>query len=306
VEPDPRPAAPPAAVLPVQTERILADLAEGLEESLAAGSPASLRRIEGAALEMRTAEFAMAGADPEEVTVEDLGVEFTGTIVPTTKEWPRSFIAVTAPGPGGAQYLYLLTQDTARSAYTMRHWVRLLAGVTLPLTAPADVGSAVLDPASPGDLSMAPEAALAAYVAAKDDPTSPQAGVFAAADPAREAWAGLVDRWSAALESIDGEVGSASSVVPGSVYAMATADGGAIVTGIVRSRLTLRIPDNTQGQSFSLAPYFGALGAGSTTVSQAATIEFASPVALGVPSGASEAKVTVLGVSQVPVAAETQ
>jgi hypothetical protein len=306
VEPDPPPAIPPPAVLPVQTERILTDLGEGLTRSQAEGTATVSARIGGVALEMRTAEFAMHAQAPEDVNPEVLGTDFTGTIVPATDRWPRHFIAVTSPGEGGAQYLYLLTQADPRAPYAMTSWVRLLAGVTLPETAPADVGSPVLDPTAPGDLAVAPDAALATYAAAKDDPTAPAAESFTGTDPARDAWSVLVDRWGSALAPINGTVTPASSVDAGSVYTIATADGGAIVIGTIRSTLTLRIPGGNEGQSFTLASYLGALGANGTTVTQAASIGFAQPIALAIPSGAAGGTMTVLGVSQVPVAVSTE
>jgi hypothetical protein len=289
----------------LQTSRILDDLSTQLAQSEASQSTAEVTRIGGTALEMRTAEFAMHAADPEEVSNDVLATEFAGTVVPATTEWPRSFVAVTTPTDTGAQYLYVLTQAEARAQYAMTSWTRLLAGVTLPETAPPDVGSPTLALGEEGDLAHTPQAALASYAEAKDNPASGAAGLFDGTDPARDAWVGLIERWGAALEPIEGTVAPASSADTEGAYVMATADGGAIVLGTIRSALTLTIPE-TPGRSFTLAPYFGALGAASTTVTRSATIEFAQPVALAIPPKASGQPVAVLGVAQVPVKATTE
>jgi hypothetical protein len=175
----------------------------------------------------------------------------------------------------------------------------------MPETAPAETGSPVLDIQAEGSLMLAPEAALSAYAEAKDNPSSPGSASFAGTDPARDAWVGLVQRWGEALAPIEGQVGPSSSVDASQTYAMGTADGGAIVLGTIRSTLTLTIP-SAQGRSFTLAAYFAALGASSTTVTQAATIEFVQPIALAIPAKSSGTSIEVLGVSQLPVQATTQ
>jgi hypothetical protein len=307
LDPDPIPAQPPAAVLAVQTDRILAELAAQITKSAETGSVEGLTRLAGAAAEMRAAEAATHAIAPDEIDFEPLGTEFAGTAVAATDTWPRSFAAVTTPSDAGAQYLYLITQADARSPYAMTSWVRLVAGATMPETAPPETGSAVLDPADPGTAAFAPADALAAYATAKDNPQTAEAELFAAgSDPARDAWAALVERWGAALAPIAGTVVPSSSTDGGSVYALATADGGAIAFGTVRSTLTLEIPGDVEGQSFTLAPYLGALGAASTTVTKAAAIEFAQPVVLALPPAGSDAPIAVLGVAQVPVRVTTQ
>ncbi|MDR1151957.1 MAG: hypothetical protein LBK72_05710 [Bifidobacteriaceae bacterium] len=305
VRPDPVPAVPPPAVTETQTGRILDQLGGQLEASEASGSWEQATRMSGVASEMFAAQAAMRGADPDGAPADQLATQFAGIIVPATTEWPRTFAAVTSPTDLGAQYVYALTQPDPRSPYAMTSWVRLLAGVTIPETAPAGTGSPVLDVQAEGDLLLAPEAALAIYAEAKDNPASPAAATFTGSDPARDAWAGLVERWGGALAPIEGQVGPSSSVDTSGTYALGAADGGAIVFGIVRSTLALTIP-SAQGRSFTLADYFAALGAASTTVTKAATIEFVQPVALAIPAKASGASIEVLGVSQLPVHATTE
>jgi hypothetical protein len=305
LQPDPPPAVPPPAVLEEQTARVLGGVSETIVAATNAGSVDGLGRIAGVASEMRTAEFAMHAADPEQADLEPLGGEFAGTMIPATSIWPRSLIAVTVPSDSGAQYLYLVTQTDPRTPYALTAWVRLLAGVTLPETAPADVGSLTVAMDAADGLTISPGAALAAYAEVKDAPGSPNSALFAGTDPARDAWTALVERWGSALAPIDGTVRPSSSTNAAEAYALATADGGAIAVGVIRSSLTLEIPGDTEGQSFSLAPYFGALGADNTIVTKAATIEFVQPVALAIPAAGSEAPVSVLGVSQVPVSART-
>jgi hypothetical protein len=301
LNPDPRPATPPPAVLPAQTGRILTQLADELGEPGAQVAPVSPARITGAALRMRNAEFAMLAAD-ETATPDVLSTQFAGTIVSATEAWPRSFIAVTEPEDGGAQYMYLLTQADARSAYVMTAWTRLVAPVTLPTTAPPEVGSPVLAADATG-LTISPSEALEAYARAKTAPSGQDARRFGGdPDPARQAWSQLVATWAEALEQLDPKVGQTAEVVPASAFVIGTADGGAIVFGQISSALNLSIAEAKDGQSFSLPPRWAALGDAAEPVTANATIEFLQTVALAIPPEGSAEPITVLGVSEVPVA----
>jgi hypothetical protein len=313
VRPDPEPKNPPAVVLPTQANRILGDLASQIDLSEASGTIDPLTRMGGAAREMRVAQFTMKAADPR-LEADKLGTEFAGEIVAATDAWPRSFIAVTQPAEAQAPYLYLMTQADPRSNYSLQAWVRLVAPVTMPTTAPATVGSPVvaLDDAS---LKTTPDSALAAYAVAKDAPSDSEAALFGGEpDPARDQWAKLGSMWSESLAQIKGKVTQVSSVVnladgesadTGAV-ALATAEGGAIVIGRIQSALDLSFTRTERGESFSLPAIWAALGASDPVVTKQAHIDFTQIVALSVPPASSDDPITVLGVSQEPVAVTSQ
>jgi hypothetical protein len=305
IRPDPSPAEPAPAVLPVQTGRILTELAGELSQADQDWSVDGLKRLGGSAVLMRRSEYTMRRAD-EKAVPEPFGTEFAGTIVAATEAWPRSFIAVTEPAATGAQFMYVLTQADPRSDYQMTSWVRLVAPVTLPTTAPPETGSPALALDAP-DLSATPAAALESYAAAKADPDGEAAGEFGGEpDPARQAWTSLVLTWTQALAQLDPTVSQTATVAAGSGLAVQTADGGAIVFGEIDSSLSLAFTRANSAQSFTLPPRWAALGAATAQVTQSAQIDFLQTVALAIPPASSGEPITVLGVAEAPVSVAAQ
>jgi hypothetical protein len=292
-----RPAQPPPVVQPSQSERILANLAEQIEASTAAASVEPAPRLGGAARVMREAEFAMRVVDDQAVP-DSLGTEFAATVVAASDSWPRSFLALTRPVNAGAQHAYLLTQSDARSEYELVEWVRLVAGAAVPGTETPEIGSRAIAPDDAAGLAASPADALAAYAKAKEGEGVSR---FTEEDPARESWHSYIDGWGKVLEVIEGTVGHASAPAPSAPVAFATADGGAIVIGVIDSTLELGFEATGAGQQINLPARIAALGDGTKAVLTSAKIGFTETVALAVPprERASE-PMTVLGVYQVP------
>ncbi|MDR0592877.1 MAG: hypothetical protein LBG60_06400, partial [Bifidobacteriaceae bacterium] len=184
---------------------------------------------------------------------------------------------------------------------------------SIPPTAPAAVGSEVVEPGASG-LKLSPIEAVQAYAAAKDDPAGESAELFDTAladgsdrDPARELWTTLVEHFEQPLATLAGGRHAASSrLVEGSVTALATADSGALVFGQVRSVLEASF-EPVEGLSigFQEESYTG-LGAATLTMTKSARIEHMQTVVLAVPPADSEDPIRVIAVADVPTAVEVE
>ncbi|MDR1798354.1 MAG: hypothetical protein LBR19_00495, partial [Bifidobacteriaceae bacterium] len=170
VHPDPKPADPPPVVQKEQIKRVETALTETLTASTEAGSVAGLAtRVDGAALSMRQAEFAVHAADPESELTEFQTVFRDDAIVEASSTWPRSFVTVTVPGNQVFPMIYLMTQSDARSPYKLMAWSTMLPQAVLPKVADSALGSKTLAADAEG-LLMPPATALDTYAKAKDNP----------------------------------------------------------------------------------------------------------------------------------------
>jgi hypothetical protein len=315
VSPPPKPAEPPVVLQATQLERILQELSADLEKSAAESSADPLEgRVAGAALAMVQAQLAAKAANPDEKTAFELGTRFAdGQIVARSQVWPRSFAVVTDSAETEAPFIYQLEQADARSPYKLVLWARMLAGATLPPTAAAGVGSAVVDPGSP-DLQVTPIAAVQAYAAAKDDPTGDQADLFDTVlqdgvdpDSARARWTALAQAYRGGITQFaDGQVQTSSALIEGSVSALATADGGALVFGQVKSVMDLvATPPAGEYIDMGSQSYTG-LGAQTLQMTKSARIEHLQTVVLAVPSKDAPGSIRVIAVADLPTAVQVE
>jgi hypothetical protein len=264
---------------------------------------------------MMEAQFKAKAANPDEKTMELEPRFVDGQIVTRSVGWPRSFVAVTDfPQDVPAQFVYQIRQDSAQEPYRLVAWARMLPGAELPATAPAEVGSAEVAPGSAG-LAMSPQAALAAYAAAKGDSESAQAALFDTAprdgvdpDLARARWgaqvqamANMVDELNSARADFAGKVSQSSEAVEGSVFAVATAGSGALVFGQVKSTVTISGSPGEGSVNLGAKGYAG-LGAATLEVRESATIEHLQTVVLAVPPAKSKDPIRVVAVADTPVA----
>jgi hypothetical protein len=299
--PDPKPAQAPLIVEQVQTERILDDLSRRLEQSAEEASLDPLMpRLGGAALAMRTAELAARAAD-QAAPMAALGTEFVDKqIVTTSKDWPRSFIAVTEPVDAQARYLYQMTQTDPRSQYKMMSWARMVAGSQLPKTASPELGSPVLG-MDDATLAVTPAAALAAYAKAKEAPDSEEAKLFGGdVDPVRESWVATASSFSSVAAAQQGSVAHTSEVSPGTGLAIQTADGGALVWGEITSTMGFTFPPK-DGAFIKIPAYYQGLGAATVQPTTSASIQYIQTVVLAVPPAGSTDPIMVVAVAHAPI-----
>lgn len=297
-DPDAVPAAAPPAVSSAQVTDVLTRVGEALAEADAAASTELLAtRLTGPAATIRAAQYVLAAAgDPDALTVVPATAQTV--VAPTTDTWPRATTVITtAPADLRAPLLLTLVQTAPREPYRLWSWVRLFPGVQMPATAQPTVGSAPL-PVDTDALAVAPAEVVARYV---DVLTSGDASVHAAgftADPLRAAIVAQRDGWAAAVTG-NGTLTETYQALPDGPYAIATADGGAIVVGAIQTTTAITLVDST----ITIGDQTSALLGGLTTVAGSLTLSWLSVVAFAVPPAGSTEPITVLGAEHAPVAA---
>ncbi|HLS50131.1 MAG TPA: hypothetical protein VK024_09070 [Actinomycetaceae bacterium] len=294
-DPDPTPTEALPALSEERVDMILADLQETLEEADAERDPELLTaRVAGPALEMRRAEYELSEAANEDRVPTVVSTASQVQVIAATEEWPRSlFVVSEIPEGENLPLLLVLTQEDPRSQYKLTSWTPLLPGAATPPMAKADAGSEMLA-ADGGDLRLSPQDAVAQYgqlLAGGDD----EEATFAE-DPFRERYVDAVSQLAETVE-VAGELEQNFSVVDGSVAAMATAQDGALVVGVLRNELTLR--RTVDGATLRAAGDIGILLGEDNRVEDAVVAEFLFPVAFEVPSADGEEQVAVIGAQQV-------
>ena len=239
------PAAPQPypAVLPQQAQRITDAVDAALASARTALDPTSAgARVVGPARDALTARLKVAAvrhpAAADLAAAVGPALTVSRLVVPQAGPWPRWFLAAgTSPAvPTPALRLYLSAD--ARSPYGLWGQLNLLPGATLPEPAGASgsgaSGAPMLAPTA-GGLAMTPEQVAIRYADVLNrGPASAFAGAFTADTYRTQLNARLGSDRAAIVKSGVATLVSAHSTVPGAVYAVQTADGGALVVVALR------------------------------------------------------------------------
>lgn len=157
--------APPAATVH-QVERIIAAISKTTAEADAAKDASILEtRFEGAALQLRVANYAITTADP---TIAALAAIPAGPVKVTlpqkTDTWPRTVFAVIQDDTDSTipPVALFLEQEDPRSNYKVSYAITLEPSAVLPKVAPAAIGTARLADDSPV-LRISPDDLALAY-----------------------------------------------------------------------------------------------------------------------------------------------
>lgn len=285
--PEPEPAAAPAALTLEQVQGVLEDLDATLEAADAGEDVGALPvRITGPASFVRQAQYEL-GDDGAALT--SIPTEPQTVVAPATTQWPRTVVVVTEP-PEDLQAPLLLTlrQESPREQYRLWGWARLFPGIEMPATAQPEVGSPPVAADAEG-LVMTPVDTLAAYLdVLSSGDESEHADAFSA-DPLRT---GIAETRAAFTEGVSdrGSLTETYDPLNTGPYAVATADGGAIVVGSFRTVTSITLDDST----LALADETAAL-VGSDTLESHLTITYLSVVAFAVPPEGSTEPIRVLG-----------
>lgn len=291
-QPEPEPAA--TAPLPVldedRTERILAEVEETIDAADAALDAELLSdRVTGPALSMRQAEYRLSAASEGERSPTPLTTSSQVEVVAATDEWPRSLYVVShVPDDGNLPLLLVLTQDTPRDQYKLWFWTSLLPGAQTPSTANPQIGSPQLAPDAEG-LVATPQQAVEQYAGLLSDPESSE---LFAEDPFRTGYAEMIDALRATVE-VAGEVDERYEVREGTVSTMQTAEGGAVVVGVIDGRLA--ISKTVEGSTLEAGGDIGLLMGQDPAIDGAARAHYLIPVAFAVPPEGSDEPISVLG-----------
>jgi hypothetical protein len=266
-------------------------------------SKALSQRLSGPALAMRTAELKVAKSAKSDDDLTALPTKVQTVVVPTSTDWPRAAFAVSAqPSETEPPRLMALEQGTARDNYTLWGWARL--GITMPTFAAPGTGSSAVT-SDDSSLVLTPKSAVAHYVDVLNKGTKSKYAKSFAEDPFRT---GLASKATALdknkdFKSAKGKYGETFTPAKSDPLATRTADGGALVM------VDASAVEKTSAESKAkIAPSTDATKAlfGDTTPTNTLVVTYRDVFALYVPPvGASDTKVTVLGVEHVPVTVRT-
>lgn len=151
----------PVAVTKGQFETILANVAATVADADEARDPAvAAQRLTGPALDLRTANYTIRGADSTVTPLAAIPSDIVEVMLPEqTDTWPRRVFAV-ARADGVQAVALTLIQESPRENYKIAYAETLIE--SMPDVAPAELGSSVLPPGNNLGL-LAPEDLAAAY-----------------------------------------------------------------------------------------------------------------------------------------------
>ena len=135
--------------------------------------------LTGPAQRVRTEEYTLASAAKDDSKIEHFTTTSEAGTAGRETEFPRVALTVTGIAEGDdVPYLLAMSQDSARDNFELWAWVRPFAGVEVPATATATVGSDQVDADSDGLVST-PQEVLDAYVDALNNPDGDNGKAFA-------------------------------------------------------------------------------------------------------------------------------
>jgi hypothetical protein len=288
-----------------QVERIVSAISTVAAKADAARDAAAIAtRFEGAALDLRLANYVIRGADPSVAALAAIpGLPVKLTLPQQTSTWPRTVFTViqndadtTVPPVA----LFLVQQDP-RSNYKVVYSMTLEPSVTLPNVAPADIGAPRLSSDS-GLLKTAPKEVAMEYgdILEKDTKAAAYLDFEVNGDSLRTA-VGVT-----AKQALQASLPGTASVTFGHALgkadpiALATNDAGAIVAVNLNETTTVAPVEagaavNPTGQVKALS------GVAISTKGVIAT--YGDQLLFFVPAAGTSAKIVLLGWSQGLVAA---
>lgn len=241
--PQPQPEAvaetPPPALDVDRLGRVLEDVQATIDEADEARDPELLTpRVSGPALDMRAAEYQLAEATDGDSAPDALTTAPQVAAVAAAEEFPRPAVVITQlPEGANLPLLLALEQAEAREPYKLWGWVTLFPGIETPAMSHPEAGSAVVAPDA-DTLVVPPAEVVERYVDTLNKSDSEFADQFAE-DPFKESSRTTTTELDDAIEAAGEATISAETGDDGPI-SLATADGGAIVVGELRSTLTLR------------------------------------------------------------------
>jgi hypothetical protein len=290
---------PPAATVK-QVERIIADIsAVAAKADAAKDSTLLATRFDGAALELRTASYAISTAD---ASIAGLPAIPAGpvklTLPEQTDSWPRTVFAVIQDDaddtiPPVAMYL---TQADPRSQYKVSYAVTLEPAQGIPKVAPADIGAGRLSDDT-ALLRMSPtDVALAYADILERDVDSESYLDFDATNDSLRTSVGLAKK-----QEIRASLPATASITfghaigPAQAIALATNDAGAIIA--VNLYETTTVAPVEAGAAVNPTGAVKALS-GLSISTKGVIATYSDQLLFYVPAAGSDGKIVLLGYSQ--------
>jgi hypothetical protein len=301
--PPPPAAVAPPALLPTQSQAVLADLGTVLASADKALDASKLApRVIGPALAMRSAEYLRAEATNGDRAPTALPTKPQVQIVPQTTTWPRVQVVVTVqPDDLQAPRVLVLEQATPRDRYALWGWARMFPNASTPSMADAAKGSPVL-PVDDSALAMAPDKVLAAYadVLANGD-GSASAAQFAP-DQFRDQVAQTRQTLAANVQDI-GQVAETYTPNGPPLTVIGDAAGGALVVGSMSTVSTVGI--TLAGAKLTLSPFESA-AAGASEAGKSLARTYTDVLVFHVPAAGSGKPVQLIAAESVLTAVAAQ
>jgi hypothetical protein len=287
------------AVTVPQAKRIVARIASDVAEADAAGDPALLtERMDGPALALRTANYAIRKVDPATPLPPAIPSEPVRITLPQQNDsWPRTvFIVLQDENDSSvAPTALMLIQDNPREQYKAHYALQLEPGAVIPNVAPANVGTNRLD-ADSKLLEVAPETIGINYSdVLMNDVDSEFVDQFdTESDLLRVQVGRPVKQAKIALIPGTASLTFDTTVGTGQVIALATNDGGAIVAFSIDEKETI-VPVE-QGAAVNAPPQVAAV-IGKTLSTKGITAVYTDQVLFFVPGVDKGGKIVLLGYS---------
>lgn len=265
----------------------------GLDGADAQKSPELLSGyLTGPALRVRTEEYALASAAQDDGKIEHFTTLSQAGTVGRATGFPRIALTVTETADGDdVPYLLALTQDAARDNFGLWAWVRPFAGVEVPATATASVGSEQVDGDADG-LAAAPQEVLDSYVDALNNPDGDNGAVFAD---------DLLRQQLGSLRSKDvssaGEIAVTARAGSDGFRGLRTTDNGAIVLTTLSYDVVYK--RTVAKSTLKMLPEVASLLGTGTEITGEVTSTYDVMVAFSIPSAGSGSPAVVLGRSAV-------
>lgn len=248
--------------------------------------------LTGPAVRVRKAEYAIATAAGDDGLIDVFSTTSQAGAVGLTTAFPRTALTVTqTDATNTVPYLLTLTQESPRDDYELWGWARLFAGVEVPSTTTASVGSEQIDVQSTG-LVKTPQEVLEAYIDALNAPDG-ENGVLFADDPVRQSVAAARATDVAAA----GEVSVSASAGTDGFKGLRTTEGGAIVTTTLGYSTVYK--KTVAGATFNLGGTVGTLLGSDTEVRGTVTASYDVIIAFSVPSADVGGAPVALGATMV-------
>jgi hypothetical protein len=247
-------------------------------------------RLDGAALQLRLARYAVRSQVPEAPEPPPLVGDQLLEAVPAAGEWPRWFLTVDEPVEGAVPQMLVMTQAGPREAYRLATAATLLPGTTLPELAVEDGVALTVPPTDAQGLAMSPVEAVSRYADVLALGGASQWAPTTAADVFRQQ---VLTEQDAERTAVSEFFAYTTSHVPreGSVWALRTQDGGAIAIGVLDATRTFT--PNAPGLRQILPPDLAAL-AGRGDAPAGASVTTAEVVVLHVPPAGSQEQLQLL------------
>jgi hypothetical protein len=262
-------------------------------------------RVTGPAYEVRTSQLSVAKTRDNAEFVTEIPSESQQMVIPTTEGWPRTSYSITTSTEDlETPRLVAFEQDSARADYKMWAWTQLIPGVAMPAFADAGIGSEAVA-ADDDTLAASPTDALAQYadlvsLGAKKSSFAkgfdlPDGDLVAAVAADAAAWKEVPG-----FEESGTKYSQKYEARKDEVRAVRTADGGALVMGVLDGKATVEAEDEAKVPALSETQKALLGDADETNVLRT---EYTDMVALFVPAKGSDEKIRPLGYSHVATAA---